>query len=355
MITNEKIEDLSAEDLRKIKNNTKTMILVLVLVSFFFSFLGYIIYKQISHSTSFWGALFGLIPFGILVYVYISSLRDIKDGRKRILTGTITKKYERTSRSSSKSGSSSTSYYIEIGNEDFTLNWKEYHSVHEGELVEIQLTMISKTVLHIRTLQANTSHTPESNRLRSSEQRSAPQFVRMADLDEQEHLRLRSIKNKALLRFVIFYGIAGYLLSYLLKIIFIIVVYFAKIKLPKDVVGHVFTFAIPGLILLFIAWRFNARLRVKFVELRSREKKIVETVIEDKISSNVMLLQGNWKVTTSRGDFRYFVIDGKKYRVNPQQYALFEGGELIFAHFTPETNLLLRIESKVDKGRFIVF
>jgi len=356
MILKEKVEDLTIEDIDQIKKKAKLMMIVLTLVCFFFIGLFSAMFKQMGIVGMIFGVIFVAFPIGVLIFVFVGTKRDLLNGKKRVLTGTITKKFEVTSRSSSKSGSTSTSYYLQMDYEKILVDFRDYQNIHEGDLVEAQLTMKGRTLIKITKMHdsANAKEYIKTGKLETPLQ-MRPHYERIVDLDDEDIDILKGRKNRAIIRFSIFHLISGYTLNYAIKIVFILTIGFGKISLSKDVISQTISLIIPMIVLGFIAWRFKVKIMPLIEEINARNKKIVETYIEDKLESNVKLLSGNWKETTNRGDFRYLVIENKKYEVSPKEYSIFEGGEVIFAHFTPASNLLLKIESKDDKSKFIHF
>lgn len=359
MIIKEQIVDLTLQDIEGIKKKSKFLIIILFFVTILFSVIISIIVAQSNHIFMFVGSIFILFPLGMIIFVYIGTKRDLLNGQKRILTGTITRKFEQTSGPSSKS-SSITSYYFEMDYEKIKVENKDYATIHEGDLVEIQMTIKFKIVLEIKKIQDSTNMREyiKTGVLKNEvKQEISPTFhiERIVDMDDDEYNRLKIKKNKRLVRFFIINAIIAYILCYLIRIIFIITLTLTHLITNKELIFQIHNYIIPCFVIFLFAWIFKIKLLPLINDINSRTKKIIETIIEDKIESNVKIISGNWKVTSSIGEFKYIYINNKNYPVSHSQYKLFEGGDKIEAHFTINSNILIKIVSKEDAKKTIVF
>jgi len=356
----ERFEALSQIDIQKIKKTTKITLWAIAGVEVVF---GAVVSTMIFNIDSILPVIFGIVflslPVGVAIYFYNTSQKDLISGQKKIIIGNIIEKFESTSRNMSGNSNTNTTYYFRVGNDKISVDNRTYLKYHENQPVEIELTIVSKTLISITNLDAQHSSPINSvSDIENKKPTSFPTFfenVKQVNLTADEYSYLTQKRNKRFVSSVILFSLIGFVAYWVgLLIIIGILLGLFDVKSPAAVQTAYWSYISVGLCLLL--WLFYRRVMPLVKDVRDGQKNIVTTTITDKINSNVKMLNKYTRVTSSRGYFFYLEINNKLISVSSEIYYLFEGGEPINFHTGSNSKTPLQIESLVDKEkRFKLF
>jgi hypothetical protein len=75
-------------------------------------------------------------------------------------------------------------------------------------------------------------------------------------------------------------------------------------------------------------------------------KTVTLSIIDDKVQSNVLITKNNWKLTSSSGNYFYFIIKNKYYPVTKNLFSVHETNDEIYLHESKNSKQLFGITEK---------
>jgi hypothetical protein len=303
-------------------------------------------------------AIFALAPFVILGMILWNAKRDIDFGQKQLIRGRLDSKREETRTSGSgKNRSTSTYYFFALSGREIAVQLKHYNEFQTGDIIEIEKMPKSGDILKMRELRSNLVREGEKPVFKSDFEKKNKEFfkeTRIADtipLSMDEEALLKKLRNKRALTTLVVGGIVGVISYYVLFFGLAIGTLLLHQAYPdffttlfggypgKSLHYGVIAF-VAGIVVLILYKRVGGLQR----DLSEGRKEIVKTTVEDKLRSNVKVLSKNVRITSSRGDFYYAVIDGKYYTISPDEFLKIECGSPVKMHLAPHSKTLLKIE-----------
>ncbi|MES2765066.1 MAG: hypothetical protein V4642_04315 [Bacteroidota bacterium] len=350
----EKFIPLMSEEIQTIKTKrTKTLLGMCVFFVFWYSVLYFIIGKAPDMGFKIFGLVFAVFPFIIVAMLLWNAHRDIKFGQKKIIRGRIDDKKSHTSSSGTGKNRSTTTYnYFIMSGQEISVSSVHYNNFQTGDIIEMEMLPKSGEVLKVTELYSNTERGESekkpvfaSDREKKKALLNGGQIYDSAPLSMEEEQLLKRLRNKRI-GWTLFLGVIGGFVAFIILIlVFLFAIYPAvkQFNLPRMVnIGIYWSIiaAVAGGIFFILFKRISPFQR----DISEGRKNIVKTVITDKQRSNVKILSKNWKVTSSRGDFYYAVIDDVYREVTPEQFEKLQGGDPVKLHVAPHSGTFLKVE-----------
>jgi hypothetical protein len=350
-------EPLTNQDIDVIKSKYSKMRLVLIIMIFAFGGIGFFAYYLMDEIIPLFvvGFFDFLIFLGIWYFNHLAK-KDINSGTKQIITGTIDQKKMKTSNTSNASGSynhssssSTTSYYFIFDELEILIDQRDYDNHHAGQKVQIALTNSSKMVLGIKLLE----DTPEQVKVQPHPNNIGFQTFmdefNTVSMTEDEQAFIVKKRNKRLIYVTLWSTALGFL-SYWIVLLAAILIMTGNVKDITPYLIQTIRYSLIGLIILIIAIIYYKRAIPLVRDCRENNKTLQRGVISDKIQSNARLLNKTWRVTSSRGDFYYLVINKKYIQVDPMAFQSMNQGDEVSIHRAFYSKTLLCIENKHDRN-----
>ena len=147
----ESLVPLSEDDIRKLKKNWITMLLILLPVAALFSYVAYTMgWQSESIGIKIFSSIFVLFPIGTLIYVTYLHFGDLQGGTKVIIRGVVTDKQQETKvTGSTKNRTVTTYFYLFIDGVKNKVEGQYYLQCAVGNTIELHKANVSKTDLNL--------------------------------------------------------------------------------------------------------------------------------------------------------------------------------------------------------------
>jgi hypothetical protein len=296
--------------------------------------------------------IFALAPLVILCMILWNSKRDIDFGQKQLIRGRLDSKREETRTSGTgKNRSTSTHYYFALSGKEIPVQQNHYSEFQTGDIIEIEKMPKSGDILKMRELRSNLVKEGEKPVFKSDFEKRNKEFfkeTRFADtapLSMEEENLLKKLRNKRIVWTLFFGVIGGFVTFIILMVVFLLAIFPAieQFNFPRQVNITIY-WSIIGLVIGSVFLLLFKRIAPFQRDLSDGRKEIFKTVIDDKLRSNVKILSKNVRITSTRGDFYYTIVDGKYYSITPDQFLKIECGSPVKLHLAPHSKTLLKIE-----------
>ena len=341
METTLNLNETDVEILRKKKN---IMTAILSGVFCFFAIIVYIILGLDSNKIYYvFGIIFCLFPLAMIVFLIYSFHRDLRVGKKKVITGIVSDKtQEIITTGTSKNKSSSTYYYLTIDDRKIKTEGRFYNLAAIGDKVELQMTTVSQIDLDFKIIEhadfasdkfSKNNNFDEIGELYSTE----------IDMNEQDIEKIKKIRNKRLVFSIIWSAIISYSGYWILMFVYAVFIISAlQIKDPQII--RLGTFIIFISIISLAIYLIYKRLYIVQKDINDKIKIIKSAIISNKTVSDVKVLRNNVRITSSRGKFYYFDVNNKYYEVSPEVYGSKSVGDKIKVCFAKNSGIFISLE-----------
>lgn len=303
---------LTAEDKSILRKNT---LISVVFITIFESIAYLILFHFIDNKDMFIMRIcffgFFLLVGLIIVFMNVSSYFD---KNKIVSIGYVTNKRSHTRYSSGgrgSSSSSSTDYYITLGEKEMSVMINHYSQVQTGDKIRMHQTKWNKSIFRIEVLEravSNTEGVASAISLSPSEINALEMSEREDFMDVEE----RSIIRRKLWQLLFWRTLVLGGVAYVLYYIFILVLFLAA---PKDLLTkeyHYLFLAVPALLsTLFFAF-FNKKTFRVFKDFSQGKKRTMTKVVTDLIQNNKPMSGKNVIITSGTSGTYYYVTTHDK-------------------------------------------
>lgn len=303
------------------------------------------------------GFIFPAFVLGIGGYMYYNYSRDMARGAKLRISGEITDKYEKTTRSKN---STSIYYYLTIGKRELSVQHDMYNRFRVGEQVMFSITYQSKTILDAISLsQPNKPEqvadiNPFSALLQRDENAKLSEHKtvkKIAPLTSEDAKVIRAARTQNIWNFlfilifvVVFGGIIG---GIILALLLVGILQIIPVLYRTYVTGFLF-YGVPVVLILALVEWLRSRLKPFNRDLAEKQKQVILTTIDDKFKSNTVITQNGWRVTSSvrssGGHYYYIKFAGRSYPISKIDYdGIDDVSQFVEIHLAPHSEVVLKV------------
>ncbi len=149
MKISENIVPLSPEEIETLQKDKRNTLIAVPIVGIVFVIVLYFIFDEnILWFYTVSGSI--LLLFSFFMWKTTQKIRkDIQEGMKRVIVGTIDNKSAQKSATTNNKSSTNTNYYLWLGEEKFSINSDTYYKCEKEQKVEIHITPHSQHIYKI--------------------------------------------------------------------------------------------------------------------------------------------------------------------------------------------------------------
>lgn len=349
----EKTTFLSPEDIGKLKQSKRlTMIIVPIFMVVFLS----IMFFVLSNAPVFVIVVFGsfvMLFFLIMLFVIAKQFkainRDLNDGNKKIITGTVSEKIIEGKKSKNPA------YYLVIGKQKIKADIKQFNMLAQDSKAEIHIAPHSQTILKTEQLDDGKIETATQKEVKDETQQKNTNKIHASpkanvregliietsgELDYEEKKLLKKIRNIKLLTQSAIALLLCYIAYHILIFIFVLFVtsdseilnYFEEIRL--------IIIAVTG----FIAIRIVSRnISPLFRDVSNMMKIVRKYYVSEKMQrtklmpvQNKEMAENNWQHAIR--------IESMYYAVNQRIYNSLNVNDAVNINVAPESGIILSLK-----------
>ncbi|MEQ9285481.1 MAG: hypothetical protein RIG77_01155 [Cyclobacteriaceae bacterium] len=325
----ERYEALTPSDKSEVRKNLIGAGVFAVFSGIIFTIIAMQVDIRTDDATTYIVLAFGLLFFGIVAFIAIGALRDLKSGQKLLMTGEVTNKEIFQSRNSGRKGKSRPKYMLFFGDKKVYVQHHHYHKVSVGDQIELHYAKYSNKSLAVIYLNKKETNTPEQPKplsamdvLRAQKAERDAVFTKEYPLRDDDLKALRRTRNSK---------VATNLFVLFILTVFVLAFSFASLFNPYFMLAVLLFLGVMG---LFLKWAIKC-----FQKYKKDKKEGIKTAavshLKDKHTYNRSGSK-SYRITTEYGTFP----------VQKTEYEELKIGDKVFTFHGKHSNWLIGVRTQ---------